>query len=86
MRTSQPGPPGLSRYADPVSRVTVLGAGQALGLTENAVRRRPPTLRGGVLAGSCGYSEHTQWLVDREVAALLTKAETHARDLLTSRR
>ena len=34
MRTSQPGPPGLSRYADPVSRVTVLGAGQALGLTE----------------------------------------------------
>ena len=26
MRTSQPGPPGLSRYADPVSRVTVLGA------------------------------------------------------------
>jgi cell division protease FtsH len=33
-----------------------------------------------------GYSEHTQWLVDREVAALLTKAETRARDLLTSHR
>ncbi len=32
------------------------------------------------------YSEHTQWLVDQEVAALLTKAETRARDLLTSHR
>ena len=32
------------------------------------------------------YSEHTQWLVDREVAALLTKAETRARDLLTGHR
>jgi cell division protease FtsH len=30
-----------------------------------------------------GYSEHTQWLVDEEVAALLTKAEARARDLLT---
>jgi cell division protease FtsH len=39
-----------------------------------------------VLAGSRGYSEHTQWLVDQEVAALLTKAETRARDLLTSHR
>jgi len=29
---------------------------------------------------------HTQWLVDQEVAALLTKAETRARDLLTSHR
>ncbi|MGH3418321.1 MAG: hypothetical protein ACRDOD_01790 [Streptosporangiaceae bacterium] len=38
------------------------------------------------MAGSRGYSEHTQWLVDQEVAALLTKAETRARDLLTSRR
>ena len=33
-----------------------------------------------------GYSEHTQWLVDQEVAAILTKAETRARDLLTSHR
>jgi ATP-dependent Zn protease len=33
-----------------------------------------------------GYSEHTQWLVDQEVAALLTKAETRARDLLTTHR
>ena len=29
---------------------------------------------------------HTQCLVDQEVAALLTKAETRARDLLTSHR
>ena len=33
-----------------------------------------------------GYSEHTQWLVDQEVAAILAKAEAHARDLLTCHR
>jgi cell division protease FtsH len=38
------------------------------------------------LGAARGYSEHTQWLVDQEVAALLTKAETRARDLLTSHR
>jgi len=38
------------------------------------------------LAGPRGYSEHTQWLLDQEVAALLTKAETRARDLLTRHR
>ena len=140
----------LSPHADPVSRVTVLGAGQALGLTETlpaddrrlygeryladtlAVRlggRAAERLIRGeastgaaddlasatalatqmvrefglseaigpvsysgppagypALAASRGYSEHTQWLVDQEVAALLTKAETRARDLLTSHR
>ena len=140
----------LSPYADPVSRVTVLGAGQALGLTEMlpaddrrlygeryladtlAVRlggRAAERLICGeastgaaddlasatalatqmvrefglseaigpvsysgpppgypALAAARGYSEHTQWLVDQEVAALLTKAETRARDLLTSHR
>jgi cell division protease FtsH len=30
-----------------------------------------------------GYSEHTQWLLDQEVSALLTSAETRARELLT---
>src|SRR5579863_7538349 len=140
----------LSPHADPVSRVTVLGAGQALGLTETlpaddrrlygeryladtlAVRlggrAAERLIRGEAstgaaddlasatalatqmvrefglsqaigpvsysgpragyaeVAGSRGYSEHTQWLVDQEVAALLTKAETRARDLLTSHR
>ena len=140
----------LSPHADPVSRVTVLGAGQALGLTETlpaddrrlygesyladtlAVRlggRAAERLVRGeastgaaddlasatalatqmvcefglseavgpvsysgppagypALAAARGYSEHTQWLVDQEVAALLTKAETRARDLLTSHR
>ena len=140
----------LSPHADPVSRVTVLGAGQALGLTETlpaddrrlygesyladtlAVRLGGraaerlvrgeastgaaddlasattlatqmvrefglseaigPVSYGGPVAGydapggGRGYSEHTQWLVDQEVAALLTKAETRARDLLTSHR
>jgi cell division protease FtsH len=33
-----------------------------------------------------GYSEHTQWLVDQEVAAILARAEARARDLLTSHR
>ena len=139
----------LSPHADPVSRVTVLGAGQALGLTETlptddrrlygesyladtlAVRlggraaerlvrgeastgaaddlasatalatrmvrefglseaigpvsySGPPAGYPGLAARS--YSEHTQWLVDQEVAALLTEAETRARDLLTSHR
>jgi cell division protease FtsH len=138
----------LSPHADPVSRVTVLGAGHALGLTELlpaddrrlygesyltdtlAVklggRAAERLIRGEAstgaaddlasatalatqmireyglskaigpvsygdhatspypgLTGPRGYSEHTQWLVDREVAALLTKAEARARDLLT---
>ncbi len=38
------------------------------------------------LPGPRGYSEHTLRLVDQEVAALLTNAETRARDLLTSHR
>jgi cell division protease FtsH len=137
----------LSRHADPVSRVTVLGAGHALGLTELlpaddrrlygeryladtlAVklggRAAERLIRGEASTGAAddlasatalatqmirdyglsdtlgpvsysdqaaaphpgltprGYSEHTQWLVDREVAALLAQAETRARGLLT---
>jgi cell division protease FtsH len=139
----------LSPHADPVNRVTVLGAGQALGLTEMlpaddrrlygegyladtlAVRlggrAAERLIRGEASTGAAddlasatalatqmvrefgfseaigpvsysgppagyaalaprGYSEHTQWLVDQEVAALLTKAETRARDLLTRHR
>ena len=160
MRTSTPGPPGRANAASwrrwlfpaaiAVSRVTVLGAGHALGLTETlpaddrrlygeryladtlAVRlggRAAERLIRGeastgaaddlasatalavqmvrefglsqtvgpvsysgppaghpALTGGPGYSEHTQWLVDQEVAALLTQAETRARDLLTSHR
>jgi cell division protease FtsH len=136
----------LSPHADPVSRVTVLGAGQALGLTEMlpaddrrlygeryladtlAVRlggrAAERLIRGEASTGAAddlasatalatqmvrelglsdkigpvsytgqsdghpafgqrGYSEHTQWLVDQEVADLLTSAEARARDLLT---
>jgi len=138
----------LSPHADPVSRVTVLGAGHALGLTEllPAEDRRlygeryladtlavklggraaERLIRGEASTGAAddlasatalatqmvrefglsdtlgpvsyagmpaqrypglpvsrGYSELTQRLVDREVAALLTKAEARARDLLT---
>jgi cell division protease FtsH len=140
----------LSPHADPVSRVTVLGAGQALGLTETlpaddrrlygeryladtlAVRLggraaerlvcgeastgaaddlasatalatqmvrefglsqtigpvsySSPPAGHPALTGQRGYSEATQWLVDQEVAAILTQAETRARDLLTSHR
>jgi cell division protease FtsH len=140
----------LSPHADPVSRVTVLGAGQALGLTETlpaddrrlygesyladtlAVRlggraaerlvrgeastgaaddlasatalatqmvrefglsdKIGPVSYSGPPAGLAAlttarsYSEHTQWLVDQEVAAILAKAETQARDLLTCHR
>jgi cell division protease FtsH len=138
----------LSPHADPVSRVTVLGAGRALGLTEQlpADDRRiygesyladtlivrlggraaellvcgeastgaaddlasatalatqmvrefglsraigpvsysgTPAQPSPVSGASRGYSERTQWLIDREVAALLTRAETRARELLT---
>ena len=138
----------LSPHADPVSRVTVLGAGRALGLTEQlpaddrrlygeryladtlAVRLGGraaellvrgeastgaaddlaaatalatqmvseyglsqaigPVSYGGTpgqlfpgAGASAGYSEQTQWLIDRDVAALLTKAEARARELLT---
>jgi cell division protease FtsH len=45
-----------------------------------------PPARYPALAGSRGYSEHTQWLVDQEVATLLTRAEARALDLLTSHR
>jgi cell division protease FtsH len=138
----------LSPRADPVSRVTVLGAGRALGLTEQlpvddrrlygeryladtlAVRLGGrvaellirgeastgaaddlasatalatqmvrefglsqaigPVSYGGTpaqpfpgLGPSRGYSEQTQWLIDREVAVLLTNAQARARELLT---
>jgi cell division protease FtsH len=138
----------LSPHADPVSRVTVLGAGHALGLTEllpaddrrlygesyladtlavklggraaeRLVRGEASTGAADDLASATalatqmvrdyglsdklgpvsyagqpagpfpglatarGYSEHTQWLLDQEVTALLTAAETRARDLLT---
>jgi cell division protease FtsH len=135
----------LSPHADPVSRVTVLGAGQALGLTEmlpaddrrlygesylaetlsvrlagRAAERLvcgeastgaaddlasatalatqmvrdfglsdkigPVSYGDPGLAAPRSYSEHTQWLVDQEVAAILSTAEARARDLLTSHR
>ncbi len=140
----------LSPHADPVSRVTVLGAGQALGLTEMipaddrrlygesyladtlAVRlggrAAERLIYGEASTGAAddlasatalatqmvcefglsdkvgpvsyaippaghpapaamrGYSEHTQWLVDQEVAGLLTRAEARAREVLTRHR
>ena len=62
--------------------------GREFGLSEavGPVSYSGPPAGYPALAGSRGYSEHTQWLVDQEVAALLTKAETRARDLLTSHR
>jgi cell division protease FtsH len=137
----------LSPHADPVSRVTVLGAGQALGLTETlpaddrrlyghryltdtlavrlAGRAAERLIRGEASTGAAddlasatalatqmvreyglsqkigpvsypapppghpgvrGHSEHTQWLLDQEVAALLATADTRATDLLTTHR
>jgi cell division protease FtsH len=140
----------LSPHADPVSRVTVLGAGQALGLTEmlpvddrrlygesyladtlavrlggraaerlvrgeastgaaddlasatalatqmvcefglsdkvGPVSYNVPPAGHAVGAAGRGFSEHTQWLVDKEVSALLATAEARARDLLTRHR
>jgi cell division protease FtsH len=139
----------LCPHADPVSRVTVLGAGHALGLTEMlpaedrrlygesylagtlavrlAGRAAERLIRGEASTGASDdltsatalaiqmvrdfglsdklgpvsygdppgglswpgprtYSEHTQWLIDQEVATLLTSAESRARDLLTRHR
>jgi cell division protease FtsH len=139
----------LCPHADPVSRVTVLGAGQALGLTEmlpvddrrlygesyladtlavrlggraaeRLVRGEASTAAADDLASATAlatqmvcefglsdkvgpvsynvqqaghaadtarsFSEHTHWLVDQEVAALLARAEARARDLLTGHR
>jgi cell division protease FtsH len=136
----------LSPHADSVSRVTVLGAGHALGLTEllpaddrrlygesyladtlavrlggraaeRLVRGEASTGAADDLASATslatqmvrefglseaigpvsysgqpgghpaldrrGYSEQTQWLLDQEIAGLLTTAETRARELLT---
>jgi cell division protease FtsH len=138
----------LSPRADPVSRVTVLGAGRALGLTEQLPaddrrlygerdladalsvrlggRAAELLVRGEASTGAAddlasatalatqmvrefglsqaigpvsyaggqtwpfsspgaarGHSEHTQRLIDREVAALLIRAEARARELLT---
>ena len=70
MRTSQPGPPGHPDGPQAIAPVSCSG----------------PPAGYPALASARGYSEHTQWLVDQEVAALLTEAETRARDLLTSRR
>ena len=77
MRTSQPGPPGYAN-AGPWVR-WLLPAAAAAGYSGPPAGYPAP-------AGPPGYSEHTQWLVDQEVAAILTQAETRARDLLTSHR
>jgi cell division protease FtsH len=87
MRTSQPGPEGQAhpatwwRWLLPLGgMVCEFGLSDTLG----------PVSYGGTTAQAHpglgtprGHSEQTQRLVDREVAALLTAAETRARDLLT---
>ena len=62
--------------------VREFGLSQAIG----PVSYSSPPAGYPALSASRGYSEHTQWLVDQEVAALLTMAETRARDLLTTHR
>ncbi len=44
----------------------------------------PPAVMHPALGAPRGYSEHTQRLVDEEVAALLTRAEARARELLAT--
>ena len=99
MRTSSPEPPGQTDAAP--WRRWLLPAALAAGLVTLLALPRGefglseaigPVSYSGPPAGylspsaSRGYSEHTQWLVDQEVAALLTKAETRARNLLTNHR
>ena len=73
--------PGLrDRFGDPDGPRVRPQRGDRPGQLQRAPAGYP------ALGDSRGYSEHTQWLVDQEVTALLTKAETRARDLLTSHR
>ena len=62
--------------------VREFGLSQAIG----PVSYPSPPAGHPALAMPRGYSEHTQWLLDQEVTALLTSAETRARDLLTRHR
>ena len=61
--------------------VQVFGLSEAIGPVSYGEHPGAPA---GLTARS--YSEHTQWRVDQEVAALLTAAEARARDLLTRNR
>jgi cell division protease FtsH len=94
MRTSSPVPlirgEASTGAADDLASATALATQMVreFGLSEavGPVSYSGPPAGYPGLAASRGYSEHTQWLVDQEVAALLTRAETRARDLLTSHR
>ena len=94
MRTSSPVPlirgEASTGAADDLASATALATQMVreFGLSEaiGPVSYSGPPGGHPALAGSRGYSEHTQWLVDQEVAALLATAETRARDLLTSHR
>jgi cell division protease FtsH len=94
MRTSSPVPlvrgEASTGAADDLASATALATQMVreFGLSEaiGPVSYSGPPAGYPALAGSRGYSEHTQWLVDQEVAALLARAETRARDLLTSHR
>ena len=60
--------------------VSEFGLSQAIGPVSYGGAHGQPFSGPGA---SPGYSEQTQWLIDREVAALLTKAEARARELVT---
>jgi cell division protease FtsH len=63
--------------------VREFGLSQAIGPVSYAGTHARPFSGPGAWPG---YSEHTQWLIDREVATLLTRAEARARELLTKHR
>jgi cell division protease FtsH len=65
-----------------VRAVTIGPAGQVTGTLATGQPFTTAIRRYVILPGA-GYSEQTQWLIDRAVAALLTKAEACARELLT---
>jgi ATP-dependent Zn protease len=74
----------LSPHADPVSKVTILPAGHALGVTQ--MLPVDPAYLGDQLISSRQYSEATQQLIDEEVQRLLKEAGARATQLLSDHR
>lgn len=76
--------------ADDLASATALATQMVceFGLSEavGPVSYAPATSLHPALAGPRGYSERTQWLVDQEISALLSRAETRARELLSTHR
>jgi ATP-dependent Zn protease len=74
----------LSAHADPVAKVTILPAGQTLGVTEQLPLVERHLGAGGDQLSSRPFAEATQATLDAEVARLVGEAEQRAVKLIES--